>query len=142
MKKEIGIWIDHHKAVIVILTMQGEVIRRIGSEIEGFDHLSSGSMGDYPSEHIHDWQYENQLETYYKKIISGIRDASSILIFGPGEAKRELEKQLERAGLEEQIVDIETDDEMTDRQISAKVHRYFPNNRRSNFPLEDTPVNE
>ncbi len=142
MKKEIGIWIDHHKAVIVILTMQGEIIRRIGSEIERFDHLSSSSTGNTPSEHIIGKQYENQLEPYYAKIISSIRDASSILIFGPGEAKRELEKQLERAGLEEHIVDIETEDEMTDRQISAKVHRYFPNNRRSNFPLEDTSGNE
>ena len=34
------------------------------------------------------------LNTYYDKVIAYIRDAESILLFGPGEAKGELEKRL------------------------------------------------
>lgn len=141
MKKEIGLWIDHHNAVIVILTMKGEVIRRIESDIEKYVRLSSSQSRDSSPEDIRDRQLTNHLDEYYSRVISSIRDAESILIFGPGEAKAELEKQLERAGLSEHIVDIQTDDKMTDRQISAKVHRYFPNNRRSNFMLEEKPAN-
>jgi hypothetical protein len=55
-----------------------------------------------------------------------MRDAESILIFGPGEAKGELRKRLERNNLGGRIVAIETVDKMTDRQIAAKVRQHFP----------------
>jgi hypothetical protein len=58
-------------------------------------------------------------------VIASIRDAESILIFGPGEAKGELKERLEKHGLRERIVAIETIDRMTDRQIASKVRRYF-----------------
>jgi hypothetical protein len=54
-----------------------------------------------------------------------IRDANSIRIFGPGEARGELEKRLKHAGFNGQIVGIETVDKMTDRQIAAKVRKRF-----------------
>jgi hypothetical protein len=58
-------------------------------------------------------------------VISHIRDADSILIFGPGEAKGELKKRLESKGLGGRIVAVETTDKMTERQIAAKVRAYF-----------------
>ncbi|MGA2222511.1 MAG: hypothetical protein ABSH21_12200 [Verrucomicrobiia bacterium] len=51
--------------------------------------------------------------------------ADSILLFGPGEAKGELKKRLERDNLGGRIVAIQTVDKMTDRQVAAKVHEYF-----------------
>jgi 50S ribosomal subunit-associated GTPase HflX len=44
---------------------------------------------------------------------------------GPGEAKTELEKRLIHEELNRRIVGIETVDKMTDRQIAAKVRKYF-----------------
>jgi len=58
-------------------------------------------------------------------VISYIRDAESILLFGPGEAKGELEKRLSAQGLGKRIVGIETTDKMTDRQVVAKVRQHF-----------------
>ena len=58
--------------------------------------------------------------------IASIRDAESILIFGPGEAKGELKQRLETNNLGGRIVGIETVDKMTDRQIAAKVRQHFP----------------
>jgi hypothetical protein len=49
----------------------------------------------------------------------------SILIFGPGEAKDELQKQLEGQALGERIVGMETADKLTDGQIAAKVRQHF-----------------
>lgn len=141
MKKEIGLWIDHHKAVIVILTLQGEVMRHIESAIESPAQLPGLSTGDGSQVKISDWQFANRMDRYYATIVHHIQDAESILIFGPGEAKDELEKQLERSGLEDHIVDIQNDGEMTDRQISGKVRRYFPDKRRLNYNLEETQVN-
>jgi hypothetical protein len=58
-------------------------------------------------------------------VISYIRDAESILIFGPGETKGAVQKQLASKGLSGRIVGIETVDKMTDRQIAAKVRQCF-----------------
>ena len=68
------------------------------------------------------------LNIYYDAVIACIRDAESILIFGPGEAKGELKKRLEGNKLSGRIVGIETIDKMTDRQIAAKVRQYFQEN--------------
>ena len=70
--------------------------------------------------------FTGHLNIYYDAVIACIRDAESILIFGPGEAKDELKKRLERNNLGGRIVGIETVDKMTDRQIAAKVRQRFP----------------
>jgi hypothetical protein len=57
--------------------------------------------------------------------IACIRDAESILIFGPGEAKVELKERLEGSNLGGRVVGIETAEKMTDRQIAAKVRQHF-----------------
>jgi len=65
------------------------------------------------------------LNIYYEAAIACLRDAESILIFGPGEAKGELKKRLEKSKLGGRIVGVETVDKMTDREIAAKVRQYF-----------------
>jgi hypothetical protein len=69
--------------------------------------------------------YTGHLNIYYDAVIASIRDAESILIFGPGEAKGEMKKRLEGLNLGERIVGVETVDKMTDRQIAAKVRQRF-----------------
>ena len=65
------------------------------------------------------------MSIYYDAVIACIRDAESILIFGPGEAKDELKERLEENNLGGRVVGIETVDKMTDRQIAAKVRQHF-----------------
>jgi hypothetical protein len=126
MEKEIGLWIDHRKAVIVIVSAEGEEVREITSHMEKHVRFSSGNNAeDGASEDIRDRQFGNHLNSYYDEVISAIRDAQAIQIFGPGEAKGELEKRLESKGLKGQIVGVETVDKMTDRQIAAKVRERF-----------------
>ena len=127
MKKDIGLWIDHRKAVVVIVSDEGEEVKEITSHMEKHVRFSSGNGAeDGSSEDIRDRQFENRLNSYYDEVIAAIRDARSIQIFGPGEAKGELEKRLESKGLKGRIVGIETVDKMTDRQIAAKVRERFP----------------
>jgi stalled ribosome rescue protein Dom34 len=125
MKSEIGLWIDHRQAVIVVVTDTGEETKRIISNMEKHVRFSSGSSEDGSQEDVRDRQFENHLNNYYDEVIAVIRDANSIQIFGPGEAKSELEKRLEHEGLKGRIVGIETVDKMTDRQIAAKVREHF-----------------
>jgi hypothetical protein len=65
------------------------------------------------------------LNIYYDAVIASIRDAESILIFGPGEAKGELKERLEKSGLAGIIVGVEAADKMTDHQITARVRQHF-----------------
>ncbi len=78
------------------------------------------------AEDMRDRRFTNRLNKYYDEVIASIREADSILIFGPGEAKGELKKRLESEELGGRIVGIETVDRMTDRQIAAKVRQRFP----------------
>ena len=127
MKKEIGLWIDHRKAIIVIVKEEGEELKKITSNMEKHVRFTGGNGSeDGSSEDVRDRQFGNHLNSYYDEVIAVLRDADSIQIFGPGEAKGELEKRLGHAGLKEHILAIETVDKMTDRQIAAKVRERFP----------------
>ena len=53
-------------------------------------------------------------------------DAQKILIFGPGEAKIELEREIKKSKvLASRIVGVETTDKMTERQIKAREKEFF-----------------
>ena len=65
------------------------------------------------------------MNIYYDAVIASVGGAESILIFGPGEAKGELKKRLEKNRLGGRIAGVGTVDKMTDRQIAAKVRQYF-----------------
>ena len=126
MKRKVGLWIDHRKTVVVIVTDEGEETRLVESNMEKHIRFASGSSQDGSAESTRDRQFASHLGGYYDKVIACIRDAESILIFGPGEAKGELEKRLENKELGGRIVGIETVDKMTDRQIAARVRQHFP----------------
>ena len=133
MKNIVGLWIDHRKAVIVTIDNDIAITMEIKSNMEKHVRFSSGS---HPKSHsdsqgstaedMRDRQFGDHLSRYYDGIITFIRDADSIWIFGPGEAKVELENRLKRQNLGGRIVGIETVDKMTDRQIAAKIRDHFP----------------
>jgi stalled ribosome rescue protein Dom34 len=124
--KKVGLWIDHREAVIVMITDEGEHTTRITSQMEKHVRFASGSSEDGSAESTRDRQFASHLGGYYDKVIACIRDAESILILGPGEAKGELQKRLESKELGGRIVGIETVDKMTDRQIAARVRQHLP----------------
>ena len=130
MKKEAGLWIDHKQAVIVTFVDQVEETKRIISDIEKHVRYSGASHGSHDEtteirRDRQDRRFDDYLSKYYDEVIACLRDADSILIFGPGEAKDELQKQLEGQALSERIVVMETTDRMTEGQIVAKVRQHF-----------------
>jgi hypothetical protein len=125
MKKEAGLWIDHRKAVIVTVTGDELETKQIPSNMEKHVRFSGESSEDGSAEDMRDRQFDNHLNSFYDQVIEAIRDVESILIFGPGEAKGELVKRLERDGTAGRIIGLETVDKMTDRQIAEKVRQQF-----------------
>jgi hypothetical protein len=124
LKKQVGLWIDHRESTVVIVTGDGEETKKVTSNMDKRVRFSGGaSMAS--EEDIRDNKFSGHLNKYYDKVIACIGDAESILILGPGEAKQELEKRLERTALAGRVVGVETVDKMTDRQIAAKVRQRF-----------------
>jgi len=142
MKKYIGIWVDHKKAVIVTKKQPERsyeedvelAVTQISSDVERKVRLAGGSRTRNtpwgPQEIAVDSKIEarqkQQLKKFYHRIIEFIKDADKILIMGPGEAKLELKKEIEKSkALIPKIVGVHTSDKMTNNQIAAKVKSYF-----------------
>ncbi len=132
MEKRAGLWIDHKKAVIVTITDQGEEIKQILSHVERQLHRSADSRpgGPFESQSVpaddrRNHKFTGLLNGFYDEVLSSIHESESILIFGPGEAKGELQKWVEHKGLGGRIVGVETVDKMTGPQVAAKVRKHF-----------------
>ena len=132
MKTTAGLWIDHRKAVIAVLSEDGEETLEIQSNVEKQPGRLAGvrSTTPYESQKLQaddtlQREFTGHLNHFYDEVIAAVRNAESVLLFGPGEAKGELKKRLERDKLGGHIIAVETADKMTDRQIAAKVREYF-----------------
>jgi stalled ribosome rescue protein Dom34 len=132
MKKLIGLWIDRKKAMIMILEDKKEKIQQIQSNLEQNTRFRGGARAKTPygaqffaAEDQKDRHMGEMLKKYYEEVIANIRDAASILILGPGEAKYEFEKRLRHEHLMRKVAVIEAADKLTERQFAAKVRRYF-----------------
>lgn len=132
MLKEVGLWIDHRKAVIVSIENEIETILEIKSNMEKHVRFSDDTRSKVAksshgsnAEDMRDRKFGEHLDDYYEGVVSLIRSADSIWIFGPGEAKVELETCLKKNDLGERIVGVDTVDKMTDQQVAAKVRDRF-----------------
>lgn len=133
MVRKVGLWIDHQKAVIVSLSKSGVSTHSIPSGVEGRYRMSGGSRSkaaygpqDIASEKRRDARHRHHLDRYYDEVISSVSDAQEVLILGPGEAKKELKKRMERLkALSKKIVGVEVSDKLTEKQLVSKVKVFF-----------------
>ena len=124
MKQQVGLWIDHKRAVIVTVSGETETITHVASNVEKHIH-HAGVAPPVSAGDLRDKRFSGHLNKYYDEVISSISDVKSILIFGPGEAKGEFAKRLQSVHLGGCIVGIETVDKMTEHQIAARVRQQF-----------------
>lgn len=132
MKTQMGLWIDHRRAIIVSVSDDGTTLAEILSRAEKQPRRAGDSplKGPYesqqvPSDDNRQRVFKEDLNAFYDEVISNLRVAEAILIFGPGEAKTELKARLERAKLGDRIIALETADKMTDSEITDKVRKRF-----------------
>ena len=128
MNRNAGLWIDHKEAIIVFAASGADSVeekKRMESGIEKHVRYSGHAASEGVAEDQRDRKHATNLDQYYDEVIMQLKDAKSILIFGPGEAKGEFKKRLEHKGADERIVGVETTDKMTDNQVAAKVREYY-----------------
>ena len=132
MSAKVGLWIDHKKVTIVTVADKGEEMGIVMSKAGKQPRRSGDSplKGPYEPHHVPAQDslqrtFTEHLNMYYDAVVASIRNAESVLILGPGEAKGELKERLEKHGLGGRIAAVETTDKMTDRQLSARVRQFF-----------------
>ena len=139
MTGKAGVWIDHRRAVVVSLTSDGEHVANIASNVEKHPERGGDSplKGKYearqvPPDDSRQRALTGELNHYYDAVIAAVRSFQQVLLFGPGEAKGELHKRLEKIKLGTLVTGVETEDKMTEPQIVAKVRGHFgiPSPRR------------
>jgi hypothetical protein len=132
MKTKVGLWIDHKQAIVVALMGKGEEVGLVVSQSEkqprrsGADLVPGrGKPRRAIADDIRQRVLTSQLNLYYDAVIAAIGTAEAILIFGPGEAKGELQRRLESKKMGKLIAAVEPADKMTKPQIAARVRDYF-----------------
>ena len=123
MNHNVGIWIDHKRAVIVSVAPGRVTSETLESDVKAHPRYSEQDGG---GEKKYEERHDQHLDRYYDEVISRLGQPDGLLIFGPGEAKLELKERLSRSKApSRRPIDVESADKLTDPQIVAKVKEHF-----------------
>jgi len=124
MGQDVGVWIDHKKAIIVSIAAGEVTTRTLTSDVEAHPHYSGSQEGG--GEKRYEERHNQDLDRYYDDVIGQLGKPDAVLLFGPGEAKLQLKARLGRSKMSsESIVAVESTDKLTDPQIVAKVKEHY-----------------
>ena len=128
MSIKVGVWVDHKQAILVLVKDAGKEIKKITSGVETPGRSAANhsyTRNDFVPEDRLERKLDSQLQKFYDEIIVSLKGAESLLILGPCEAKGQLHKRLKSKKIRGLLVELETADKMTDRQLAAKVAKHF-----------------
>ena len=124
MSHDVGVWIDHKKAVIVSIADGQVTTRTLESDVGPHPHYSGSQEGG--GEQKYEERHNQNLARFYEAVIGQLGKSEALLLFGPGEAKLQLKERLGRSKVSsESIVAVESTDKLTDSQIVAKVKEHY-----------------
>lgn len=144
MEKQVGIWIDTKKAIIVTLDgHKEEKITEIDSEVENsVYHNKEGNKGTFSVGHHSDSEtkFDNrkkeQMDYYLDAVMDYIKGSDYLYIFGPAETKIKLEQRIrDKKSLGKiNLKAVETAGSMTLNEIVAQVKDFYnPLQRKINL---------
>ena len=135
--KKIGVFMDHTKAVLIryengaagfLETVLSEYGGKDRYEGEGSDetrftsdpyHMSNNEFKKHRIE-------ENDLHDYYKRLASYLEGYDELLLFGPGEAKKQFKNFVEQQhAFKNKMMHVASSDKLTDNQLLEFVREYF-----------------
>ena len=95
MSHDVGVWIDHKKAVIVSIAAGQVTTRTQESGVGPHPHYSGSQEGG--GEKKYEERHNQDLDQYYDDVIRQLGTPDTLLLFGPGEAKLQLKARLGRS---------------------------------------------
>jgi hypothetical protein len=135
MKRQTGIWIDSSKAIIVTLDDGKERINEIESDLENkIYHEKEGNKGTFSGSHHSNSENKfkerkkNETNNFLKNVLSQIKLADELYIFGPAETKIKLEQKInsDKSFDSSKLKLVETaESNLTTNQIVAKVKKFY-----------------
>lgn len=127
----IGLWIDHRKAVIISDAFAAEEIKVVLSNTHKHpscsDDESPGTAYDarqVEADDVGQRKFTAHLRHFFDEVAACLHEAGTIFIIGPNGAKGEFQKHLIKAMPKAQV-SIAPANKMTDRQIAALVRDHF-----------------
>jgi len=129
MDRNVGLWIDHKQAYL-IWNEDGKV-EVIPSHLEPPTHLGGTHLGGKFNQKAdvevrRSDRFKLQINKYYQQVMSALKDASSIFVMGPGEAKVEFQKAIKKSkDLQKRLLKVVTTDKMTKNQMIAYVRKFY-----------------
>lgn len=124
MSHDVGIWIDHKKAVIVSITDGRVTATTVDSKVGAHPHFSGSQEGG--GEKKYEERQNRQHDRFYDDVIGQMGQPAALFLFGPGEAKLQLEERLGRShAASRPTVAVESADKLTDPQIVARVKEHY-----------------
>ena len=120
--KKVGIWMDHSIAHIMEFNQNSIETKIIESQ---FTHAEKEHSLSKNENLMHNKEQHQQAE-YYKKLEDTIKNYNEVILFGPTEAKAELNNILKLDHRFHNIkIEIQQADKMTENQKHAFVKEYF-----------------
>lgn len=131
-RKHKGVWLDFRVAHIVTVADGESSLLSLASEMEDFNPKGGygGSTPYGPQDSISESKYlerrKQQSKKYFADILQHLRDADSVIILGPGEARVGLSKAIKAENeLNVKLKGVFAEDSMTDNQIMARVRDFY-----------------
>lgn len=131
-KTKVGIWLDFRNANIITLIGKGVSVKTIDSNVDpskprgGSRPKKKWGPVDTVSEKHFLERRKQEVKTYYEELMTAVKDADELYLFGPAEAKDGLVKAIKaKANFKPALRGIETADSMTENQKVAKVRAFF-----------------
>lgn len=133
MQRQAGVWIDHRKAVVVVLEDGEPRVKTVESHTEKPTKTSGGSHQKEPWGHQdvvaedhrkHD--YQRELGHYYQAVAAELASADKLLILGSGQAHKEFRHYLEdKQHYRGTIREDRPAMAMADEEVIEEVRRFF-----------------
>ena len=131
---KVGIWLDQEKAYIIrIVGSEYPIIEKIKSDVESrvrfpgevkaFTQFGNSLIDNQEKKQR---RQRNQRHQYFKTIINSILDVDYIYLFGPSEARHELNNEIEKIHtIKEKVIEIKCTDRMSQEQMVQSVVNFF-----------------
>jgi hypothetical protein len=130
----LGVWLDHREVFLIWVSEDGEV----GTEHAKMDYSANGEktgLAMSAGAHVYGGlaphadptqKRHRQQRRFYDRIYRAARQADAVYIFGPGQAKQELNKFLSgHKDFNGRVRAVESAERMTEPQMVARVRQFF-----------------
>ncbi len=120
--KQLGIWLDHQSAHVIEFASDINECKTITSDFSSDDKSATLSRSE---NQMHNKEQQKQ-GAFYKELADIIKDFNEVLLFGPTDAKLELQNVLrENHHFDAIKIDVKTTDKMTEGEKHHFVKEYF-----------------